>query len=114
MMSDVICPDCDGKGKRLLQPNVYTSCYECAGQGVVRYYRPTLPDEPVDPVVEKVRADLLARSQVGIKKYGTTLDASGLSEDEFMQHAYEEVLDLANYLAGLLLKREAKKWQGQT
>jgi hypothetical protein len=34
---------------------------------------------PTDPVVEAVRADLLARSQVGIAKYGVTLARTDLS-----------------------------------
>jgi len=33
----------------------------------------------VDTVVEAVRQDLLTRSQVGIKKYGVTLDREDLS-----------------------------------
>lgn len=50
----------------------------------------------VDPIVEAVRADLLARSTLGIGKYGCTLDA--LTMRAALQHAYEEALDLANYL----------------
>jgi hypothetical protein len=51
-----------------------------------------------DRVVEAVRADLLARSQVGIAKYGTTLDRKDLTLRDWLQHAYEETLDQANYL----------------
>jgi hypothetical protein len=52
----------------------------------------------LDTVVEAVRADLLRRSQLGIAKYGTTLDRGDLSQRDWLQHAYEECLDLANYL----------------
>lgn len=51
-----------------------------------------------DPIVEAVRADLLQRSQLGIAKYGTTLARTDLSLRDWLQHAYEETLDQANYL----------------
>jgi hypothetical protein len=51
-----------------------------------------------DSIVEAVRADLLRRSQFGIAKYGTTLDRTDLSLRDWLQHAYEECLDQANYL----------------
>lgn len=66
------------------------------------HYRNSVVTEPVKPVVdfvvEAVRADLLKRSQLGIKKYGTTLDRTDLSIRDWFQHAYEETLDQANYL----------------
>ena len=52
----------------------------------------------VDTVVEAVRQDLLTRSQVGIKKYGVTLDREDLSLEYQLEHAYQECLDQANYL----------------
>ena len=55
-----------------------------------------------DSIVEKVRSDLLTRSQRGISKYGTTLDRKDLTRKEWLQHAYEEALDLANYLKKLI------------
>jgi hypothetical protein len=51
-----------------------------------------------DNIVEAVRQDLLERSQTGIRKYNTTLDRTDLSLRDWMQHAYEECLDQANYL----------------
>jgi hypothetical protein len=60
----------------------------------------------VDLVVEAVRQDLLQRSQVGIKKYGVTLDRSDLSLKDWLQHAYEECLDQANYLKKTILELE--------
>lgn len=55
-----------------------------------------------DKIVKQVRADLLDRSQKGIQKYGTTLDRDDLTEIEWMQHAYEEMLDGALYLKKLI------------
>lgn len=52
----------------------------------------------LDPVVEANRALLHQRSQVGIAKYGVTLDGARLSERELIVHALQEALDLANYL----------------
>jgi hypothetical protein len=51
-----------------------------------------------DNIVEAVRQDLLERSQTGIRKYNTTLDRTDLSLRDWLQHAYEECLDQANYL----------------
>lgn len=52
----------------------------------------------IDSIVQDVRKDLQDRSNVGIKKYGVTLDRTDLSLKEWLQHAYEETLDKALYL----------------
>lgn len=57
-----------------------------------------------DPVVEANRKMLLDRSNVGIDKYGATLDDANLAAPALVQHALEEALDLANYLQALLRK----------
>jgi hypothetical protein len=54
-----------------------------------------------DSIVEEVRKDLLDRSELGIKKYNTTLDRTDLSSSDWVQHAYEECLDMALYLKRL-------------
>ena len=51
-----------------------------------------------DEIVDAVREDLLKRSKRGIEKYGVTLDREDLSLRDWLQHAYEETLDNANYL----------------
>jgi hypothetical protein len=51
-----------------------------------------------DTVVEAVRDDLLRRSQIGIKKYNTTLDRTDIDLKGWVTHALEEVLDLSLYL----------------
>lgn len=50
----------------------------------------------IDTITESVINDLRSRSERGIKKYNTTLDQN--NKDSYMQHAYEEALDLAQYL----------------
>lgn len=57
-----------------------------------------------DRVIEAVRDDLLRRSQFGIAKYGTTLDRTDLKLRDWLQHAYEECLDQANYLKRSILE----------
>lgn len=51
-----------------------------------------------DSIVESVRQDLLDRSEVGIKKYNTTLDREDLDTVDWLVHAYQEMLDGALYL----------------
>lgn len=63
-------------------------------------------NDPTDSVVEAVRNDLLRRSQLGIKKYGVTLDRSDLSLRDWLQHAYEETLDAAHYLKRAIMEIE--------
>lgn len=63
---------------------------------------------PVDPIVEAVRADLLRRSQLGIAKYGVTLARADLKLRDWLQHAYEEHLDAANYLKRAIVELEAR------
>ncbi len=63
-------------------------------------------EQPRDRVVEAVRADLLRRSQLGIKKYGVTLERDDLSLKDWLQHAYEETLDQANYLKRAIISIE--------
>ena len=60
----------------------------------------------IDPIVESVRAKLLARSQVGLAKYGVGLDRTDLSRLEWLNHAQQEALDLANYLEVLIQEAE--------
>jgi hypothetical protein len=57
-----------------------------------------------DSVVEAVRHDLLSRSELGIKKYGVTLDRTDLDLRDWLQHAYEETLDQANYLKRAIME----------
>lgn len=46
----------------------------------------------------RVCSDIAARQQVGIKKYGVTVEGNPLSLRDWLQHAYEETLDQAVYL----------------
>ena len=57
-----------------------------------------------DSNVEKNREMLLQRSIVGLAKYGVTTDNNPLSLREWLQHALEEALDMANYLQAAISK----------
>lgn len=57
-----------------------------------------------DKNVEKNRELLLQRSIVGLAKYGVTTDNNPLSLRDWLQHALEETLDLANYLQAVISK----------
>lgn len=59
-------------------------------------------DRIVESVVEKFRS----RSEVGIRKYGTTLDRNDLSLEQWLDHAIEEQMDSILYLTKI--KEELK------
>jgi hypothetical protein len=50
--------------------------------------------------------DLLFREEKGKLEYGTTMDRKDLSEEQWLQHAYEEALDLAIYLKKIIKTRQ--------
>ena len=60
-------------------------------------------------LLDKVITDLKTREAKGIETYGTTLDRTDLTRSEWLQHAYEEALDLALYLKKLKIEEDARK-----
>jgi len=52
-----------------------------------------------DPIVDKVIQKFKVRSEVGIKKYGTTLEDN--DKDDFLNHLQEELMDAILYLEKL-------------
>lgn len=59
-------------------------------------------------LLNKVIAELDAREAKGLDTYGTTLDRTDLTRSEWLQHAYEEALDLALYLKKLKIEEDEK------
>ena len=57
--------------------------------------------ESNDSIVEEVINLFRKRSEEGLKKYGTTLDRDDLSEEEWIQHLQEELMDAILYLTKL-------------
>ena len=62
-----------------------------------------------DKIVLQVMEDLNSRSSVGIEKYNTTLERTDLELKDWLQHAYEECLDQANYLKRAIIEIENKQ-----
>ena len=59
-------------------------------------------------IEEQVCFKILKRSDVGKKKYGTTMEREDLSKLDWLQHAQEEAMDLAVYLQKLIELEESK------
>lgn len=62
-----------------------------------------------DSVTDEVIKDIKSRRKMGYSKYGVTLDRDDLTREEWLNHAYEEALDLANYLKKLIQIERASK-----
>jgi len=60
------------------------------------------PDPETSFILSEVIKDLKSREQVGIKKYGTTVDRPDFNPEKWMQNLYEEVLDTAVYARAFL------------
>lgn len=58
----------------------------------------------MDIIIQKVCDDLKARSDHGFQKYGTTLARKDVDLKGWLQHAYEECLDQANYLKRAIME----------
>jgi len=54
-----------------------------------------------DSIVAAVVASFLQRSELGQKKYGTTLDRTDLKTLDWIQHVQEELMDAILYLERL-------------
>ncbi len=67
------------------------------------------PKNPLDLVIgteARVCLDIANRQQHGIRKYGMTVEGNPLTEMQWLQHAYEEALDLAVYLKRLMEEKQ--------
>lgn len=62
--------------------------------------------DPIDPIVEDVVYEMRKRSEVGISKYGTTLEEN--NKDDFLQHLKEELMDGILYIQKLQTQNKEK------
>ena len=69
--------------------------------------------EIIDPVVEAVCRKMMERSRYGIRKYENTLARKDFSVIDWLRHAQEEAMDLANYLQCVLDRFERKERERQ-
>jgi hypothetical protein len=53
-------------------------------------------------ILNDVVMDMIMREKRGFIEYKQTMDREDLTQREWLQHAYEEVLDLALYLKKIL------------
>ena len=64
-------------------------------------------------LLASVIMDLKIREERGLATYGTPMDRKDLSKQEWLQHAYEEALDLALYLKKLMENHDKLKIKEQ-
>lgn len=108
----VYCPDCIWTGEMREAQTLDTPlkgrikvCPDCMSNAEV------LPEKvsqtPVPTGIEAlVCADIAARQQIGIKKYGRTVAES---PDDMLRHAVEEAYDLSVYLRAEIEKRQKRR-----
>jgi hypothetical protein len=60
-----------------------------------------------DSIVESVINQFKQRSEIGIAKYGTTLERKDLTTLEWIEHAKQEAMDFILYLERLKQEFEA-------
>lgn len=53
-----------------------------------------------DPIVDQVIAKFQRRSDIGARKYGTTLHEN--NKDNYLLHLQEELMDACNYIEKLM------------
>jgi hypothetical protein len=68
---------------------------------IVASVRPVVTVVPSDSIVASVVASFKQRSEIGIKKYGVTLDRTDLGLLDWVQHTQEELMDAVLYLEKL-------------
>ncbi len=61
-----------------------------------------------DSIVNSIVQKFLSRSEIGIKKYGTTLDRNDLCTVDWITHAQEELMDGILYLEKLKVLEQQK------
>lgn len=66
--------------------------------------KPYKENEPQDSIVESVLKQFKDRSNVGISKYGTSMDRNDLSTLEWLKHLQEELMDATLYIEKLKSK----------
>lgn len=61
-----------------------------------------------DKIVEALVAKHRRRARTGAKKYGVTMDRGDLTQEQWLTHLQEELMDAAIYIEKLLRQREAR------
>jgi len=104
-MKKVKCINARKSFPELIEGNIYEFVRETQNhywtKDKVGYLKERFEDVKVDSIVESVVNKFKQRSEVGITKYGTTLDRTDLSTLEWIEHATQEAMDFVLYLEKL-------------
>ena len=60
------------------------------------------PIKHASDLLNEVIVDMIMREKKGFSEYKQTMDRDDLTQREWIQHAYEEALDLALYLKKII------------
>ena len=60
-----------------------------------------MENQQIDPILMKVMTKYYDRSEMGIKKYGTTLENNSLPLLDWLNHLQEELMDATLYIEKL-------------
>ena len=61
-----------------------------------------------DQIIRKVVEKITSRSEVGMQKYGTTLDRDDLTLLDWLNHLQEELMDACGYIEKIIALIEEK------
>jgi len=84
-----------------------TGTYSSFGKDWQKYFEEVKEIKPCS-IVESVRQQLLDRSNVGLLKYGVTLDRDDLSLLDWLEHAKQEQMDSVLYLEKIIQELRKK------
>ena len=59
---------------------------------------------------DRLCSELQQRRRMGLSKYGVSIDDNKLSRAQWLQHAKEEALDMAEYLQRLIDEENKQEW----
>ncbi len=102
-MKKVKCINARRSFPELIEGNIYEFVRETQNhywtKDKVGYLKERFEDVKVDSIVESVVNKFKQRSEVGITKYGTTLEEN--EKDDFLEHTQLELMDAVNYIEKL-------------
>ena len=61
-----------------------------------------------DQIIKKVVEKITSRSEIGMQKYGTTLDRDDLTLLDWLNHLQEELMDACGYIEKIIALIEEK------
>ncbi len=86
-------------------PKIQKECFTIMNKKMAELRTIPKTDSIVDSIIDR----FVERAQVGMKKYGTNLDRTDLSLEQWLEHSIEEQLDNILYMQRALKElRETK------